>query len=51
MEDVDGVKWVVGMNSVLGASVPESMVPKDMKEMLSSDNYELMFVCSNVSGF
>ena len=47
MEDVDGVKWVVGMNSVLGASVPESMVPKDMKEMLSSDNYELMFVCSN----
>lgn len=47
MEDVDGVKWVIGMNSVLGASVPESMVPKDMKEMLSSDNYELMFVCSN----
>lgn len=47
MENVDGVKWVIGMNSVLGASVPESMVPKDMKEMLASDNYELMFVCSN----
>lgn len=47
MENVDGVKWVVGMNSVLGASVPESMVPKEMRKILSSDNYELMFVCSN----
>lgn len=47
MKKVDGVKWVIGMNSVLGADVPESMVPKKYKEMLSSDNYELMFVCSN----
>lgn len=47
MEDVDGVKWVVGMNSFLGVSVPESMIPKEYREILSSDNYELMFVCSN----
>ncbi len=47
MEEVDGVKWVVGMNSFLGASVPESMIPKKYKEMLSGDNYELMFVCSD----
>lgn len=47
MEQVDGVKWVVGMNSFLGSSIPESMVPEKYREMLSSDNYELMFVCSN----
>lgn len=47
MENVDGVKWVVGMNSFLGANIPESMIPKKYKEMLSSDHYELMFVCSN----
>lgn len=47
MENVDGVKWVVGMNSFLGANVPESMIPKEYREMLSGDNYELMFVCSN----
>lgn len=47
MENVDGVKWVVGMNSLLGASVPENMVPKKYKEILTSDDYELMFVCSN----
>lgn len=47
MEAVDGVKWVIGMNSFLGANIPESMVPQKYKDMLSSDNYELMFVCSN----
>lgn len=47
MEAVDGIKWVVGMNSFLGASIPEDMIPKDLREMLSSDNYELMFICSN----
>lgn len=47
MEAVDGIKWVVGMNSFLGASIPENMIPKDLREMLSSDNYELMFICSN----
>ncbi|MGN0153370.1 MAG: RND family transporter [Lachnospiraceae bacterium] len=47
MKAVDGVKWVIGMNSILGASVPESMVPKEYRQMLTSDNYELMFVCSN----
>ncbi len=47
MEDVDGVKWVIGMNSFLGANIPESMVPKKYKDMLTSEHYELMFICSN----
>ena len=47
MKNVDGVKWVIGMNSVLGADVPESMVPTKFKEAMTSDNYEQMFICSN----
>ena len=47
MENVEGIKWVVGMNSFLGTSIPEPMIPKEYREMLSSDNYGLMFVCSN----
>ena len=47
MKNVEGIKWVVGMNSFLGTGVPESMIPKEYKEMLSGDNYEIMFVCSN----
>lgn len=47
IEDVDGVKWVIGMNSVLGASIPESMVPDEYRKMLQSENYELQFICSD----
>ncbi len=47
MKSVDGVKWVVGLNSLVGPSVPESMIPKGAKKMLKSDNYEIMFVSSD----
>ena len=46
INQVSGVKWVVGMNSFLGATVPESMVPDKFREVLESDNYEILFVCS-----
>lgn len=47
IEQVDGVKWVIGLNSLVGANLPESMIPNDIKEILKTDNYELMFVCSD----
>ena len=34
------------MNSLIGPSIPDSMIPDDIKKMLQSDNYELAFVCS-----
>ena len=46
IDEVDGVKWTISMNSLIGPSVPDSMVPKDIKEMLQSDDYELAFICS-----
>ncbi len=46
IDEVDGVKWTISLNSLVGASIPDSMIPKDIKSMLQSDNWELAFVCS-----
>ena len=47
IEKVDGVKWVLGMNSIVGANVPDDMIPDKYKDMLKSDNWELQFICSD----
>lgn len=47
IEKVDGVKWVLGMNSIVGANVPDDMIPNKYKDMLKSDNWELQFICSD----
>lgn len=47
LEQVDGIQWVVGMDSLVGANFPDSMIPDDVESMLKSDNYELQFVCSD----
>ena len=44
MEQVDGVKEVLGLESIIGPSLPESMIPQDIKDILESDNYELMLI-------
>lgn len=44
MEDVDGVKRVLGLESIIGPAFPMSMIPDDIKEILESDQYELMLV-------
>ena len=47
IENVDGVKWVMGLNSLVGPAIPEDMLPDTAVSMLKSDNYELEFVCSD----
>ena len=49
IDEVDGVKWSLGMNSLIGPTFPESMIPSNIKNMLESDNYEVQFVCSEYS--
>lgn len=44
MEQVDGVKEVLGLESIIGPTLPESMIPQDIKDILESDNYELMLI-------
>ncbi len=35
INSVKGVKWTLGLNSLVGPSVPDSMIPDDVKEMLA----------------
>lgn len=46
VDKVEGVKWSLSLNSLIGPMIPDSMIPEDVKEMLQSDNYELAFVCT-----
>ncbi len=49
MDKVDGVKWALGLNSFIGPTFPESMLPSDLRSMLASDDYEIQFICSKYS--
>ena len=44
IDEVKGVKWTISMNSLIGPTVPDSMIPKDVRKMMQSKNYELAFV-------
>ena len=44
MEQVDGIKQVLGLESIIGPSFPQSMIPEDIKEVRESENYELMLI-------
>lgn len=46
MEQVDGVKYVLGLESVLGSRVPEEVIPESIKEILESDKWELLLINS-----
>lgn len=46
MEEVDGVKYVLGLESVLGSRVPEEIIPDSIKEILESDKWKLLLINS-----
>lgn len=46
VEDVAGVKWVLGIESLIGPGVPDNMIPESVKEMLKNDKWEMMMVNS-----
>ena len=46
MEQVDGVKYVLGLESVVGSRVPEEMLPESVLEILKSDRWELLLINS-----
>jgi len=47
MEQVDGVKNVLGMESIIGSAIPEEMVPSKIKDVLQSDKWELLLINSS----
>ena len=46
MEAVDGVKYVLGLKSVLGPRVPEEILPDSIREILESGKWELLLINS-----
>ena len=46
MEQVDGVKSVIGIDSLLGAGIPESILPSDILSLVKGDRYQLMLINS-----
>lgn len=46
MEQVDGVKYVLGLESVLGPRVPEEILPDSLTQMLKSGKWELLLINS-----
>ena len=46
MKKEDGVKFVLGLNTVKGPLIPEEFVPEKLKDALISDNYQLLLIGS-----
>lgn len=46
MKQVPGVSWILGLNAVKGAALPDEMVPDELKEALSNENWQLLLVGS-----
>ena len=46
MDKVDGVKWALGLDSLVGPSVPSDMIPESVSSMLKNDKYQLLLVNS-----
>ncbi|MGN0488582.1 MAG: RND family transporter [Ruminococcus sp.] len=46
MEKVDGVKYVIGLESIVGPMVPEEILPESVTGIIKSDKWELMLINS-----
>ena len=46
MKQVDGVKYVLGLESFISADFPEEMIPESITSILKSDRWELMLINS-----
>ena len=46
MEDVPGIKYVLGLESIVGPMIPEEMIPESIVEILRSDKWNLILVNS-----
>ena len=46
MENVKGVKYVLGLETVVGSLVPEEVLPESITSILKSDKWELMLINS-----
>ena len=46
MEQVDGVNAVLSLDSVIGTTIPKSMLPSDIVDVFESGDYKMMLIMS-----
>ena len=46
IESVDGVKFAMGFDSLVGSAIPEEIIPDDIKDILKGDKWQLMLIGS-----
>ncbi len=46
MEDVSGVSFVLGLDSLIGPSIPQEIIPEEVTSILKSNNWQLILVGS-----
>ncbi len=49
MEQVDGVKYVLGLETVIGTRVPQEILPDSIRSILKSDRWELLLINAEYS--
>lgn len=46
IENIDGVRFCLGLDSIIGAGIPTNFIPSDVTEALKSDEWQLILVGS-----
>ena len=46
IENVDGVKWALGLDKLVGPGIPSDMLPESVTSMLKNDKYQMVMVNS-----
>ncbi|WP_294787697.1 efflux RND transporter permease subunit [uncultured Eubacterium sp.] len=46
IDGVDGVKAAIGIDSLIGPSVPKDMIPQSIREIIEDDKYQMILISS-----
>ncbi|MGN0332602.1 MAG: RND family transporter [Lachnospiraceae bacterium] len=46
IDEIDGVKWALGLDSLVGPAVPSDMLPESVTSMLKNDKYQMILINS-----
>lgn len=44
IDEVDGVKAAIGIDSIIGPSVPKDMIPESVREIIEDDKYQMILI-------
>ena len=46
MKTVDGVNWVLGLNTIKGEAIPKDLIPEELTSSLEDDTWQLLLIGS-----